>query len=88
MTLRSLPETLQTTALPSSLLYLVLSTSTYIAPIHAYTWLQRLSTCIFPDILLHGHTLRMRNPSYCILYRNVEHCGGKPEQAATMATCT
>ena len=26
-------------------------------------------------------------PSYRLL-ENVQHCGGKPEQAATMATCT
>ena len=73
MTLRSFPETLQTTALPSSSLYLQ-----HLAPTR-YTWLQRISTCIFPDILLFlfkkiffliffcaRHTLRMRIP--CNLY--------------------
>ena len=24
--------------------------------------------------------------SFCVLLENVEHCGGEPEQAATMAT--
>ena len=48
MTLGSLPETLQTTALPSSPLYLIPST---------YTWLQRISTCIFPDILREAYSV-------------------------------
>ena len=40
----SLPETLHTTALPSS-------HPQHLAPTH-YMWLQWISTCIFPDILL------------------------------------
>ena len=31
--------------------------------------------------------LHCQPPGICIL-ENVEHCGGEPEQAATMATCT
>ena len=54
-TLRSLSETLQTTDLPSSPLCLASPAPT------RYTWLQQISTYIFPDILL-----RMRIPSIII----------------------
>ena len=59
-TLRSLSETLLTTALPSLALYLV--PSTYIAPTR-YTCMVT-TDCKFPDILLReASTLRMRIPS-------------------------
>ena len=49
-TLRSLSETLQMTTLPSSPLPSI-SRPQHLAPTR-YTWLQRISTCTFPDILL------------------------------------
>ena len=47
-TLRSLSETLLTTALPSSVLHLIPSTK----PLQANTWLRQILTCKFSDILL------------------------------------
>ena len=47
-TLCSLSETLQMTALP---IFSTLPRPHHLAPT-CYTWLQRISTCIFPDILL------------------------------------
>ena len=59
-TLYSLSETLQTTTWPSSPLYLIPG---HLAPTR-YTWLQRISTCIFLDILLReAYYMRMRIPS-------------------------
>ena len=57
-TLRSLPETLQMTALPSSPLYLV--PSTYIAPTRGYN---RYLLAYFRIFFCARHTLRMRIPS-------------------------
>ena len=71
-TLCSLSETLQTTALPSLPQYLV--------PQHLaatrYTRLQRISTCIFPDILLREAESAHAYSSYYLLFG--DHCSFDP----------
>ena len=58
MTLRSLPETLQTTALPS------LSRLQHLAPIHATRGYNGYLLAYFRIFFCARHTLRMRIPSY------------------------